>query len=67
MALRRLPVKGFGIRVKLTLRAHVPIANTLGPMYLYREYLKAKVYTIWVHRPFGLGIRMKLNEGVWGS
>ena len=23
-------------------------------MYLYREYFKAKVYTIWVHGPLGL-------------
>ena len=23
-------------------------------MYLDREYFKAKVYTIWVHGPFGL-------------
>ena len=22
---------------------------TLAPKYLYRDYLKAKVYTIWVH------------------
>ena len=22
-------------------------------MYLYREYFKAKVYTIWVHGPLG--------------
>ena len=30
------------------------IVYTLGPMYLYREYFKAKVYTIWVHGPLGL-------------
>ena len=24
-------------------------------MYLYREYFKAKVYTIWVHGPLGIG------------
>ena len=29
------------------------IVYTLGPMYLYREYFKAKVYTIWVHGPLG--------------
>ena len=27
------------------------IVYTLGPMYLYREYFKANVYTIWVHGP----------------
>ena len=25
------------------------IAYTLAPKYLYRDYFKAKVYTIWVH------------------
>ena len=29
------------------------IVYTLGPMYLYREYFKAKVYPIWVHGPLG--------------
>ena len=29
------------------------MAYTLGPMYLYREYFKAKVYPIWVHGPLG--------------
>ena len=29
------------------------IVYTLVPMYLYREYFKAKVYTIWVHGPLG--------------
>ena len=29
------------------------IVYTLGPMYLYREYFNAKVYTIWVHGPLG--------------
>ena len=35
------------------------IVYTLGPipMYLYREYFKAKVYTIWVHGPLGTGSR----------
>ena len=28
------------------------IVYTLGPMYPYREYFKANVYTIWVHGPF---------------
>ena len=32
------------------------IVYTLGPTYLYREYFKAKVYTIWVHGPLGLGL-----------
>ena len=27
------------------------IVDTLGPMYLCREYFKAKVCTIWVHGP----------------
>ena len=30
---------------------------TLAPMYLYRNYLKAKVYTIWVHEPIGVAPR----------
>ena len=30
------------------------IVYTLGPMYLYREYFKAKVYTIRVHGPLGI-------------
>ena len=25
------------------------IVYTLGPMYVYREYFQAKVYTVWVH------------------
>ena len=25
----------------------------LDPKYLYREYFKAKVYTIWIHGPWG--------------
>ena len=25
----------------------------LGPMYLYREFFKAKVHTMWVHGPLG--------------
>ena len=31
------------------------IVHTLGPMYLYMAYFKAKVYTIWVHGPLGQG------------
>ena len=27
--------------------------GTLAPMYLYKEYFKASVYTIWAHRPLG--------------
>ena len=30
------------------------IVYTLGPMYLYRDYLKAKVYTMWVPGSFGI-------------
>ena len=29
------------------------IVYTLVPMYLYTEYFKAKVYTIWLHGPLG--------------
>ena len=29
------------------------IVFTLGPMYLYREYFQANVYTIWVHGLIG--------------
>ena len=32
------------------------IVYTLAPMYLYREYFKANVYTIWVHRPSGVSV-----------
>ena len=36
------------------LRVHVSqIVYTLGPMYLYSAYFKAKVYTIRVHGPLG--------------
>ena len=31
------------------------IVYTLAPTYLYRDYIKAKVYTIWVHGPLGCG------------
>ena len=37
------------------------MAYTLAPMYLYREYFKAKVYTIWVHGP--LGVARNRKEG----
>ena len=33
------------------------IVYTLAPKCLYRDYLKAKVYTIWVHGPLGKGFR----------
>ena len=29
------------------------IVYTLAPKYLYRDYLKANVYTVWVHGPLG--------------
>ena len=29
------------------------IAYTLAPKHLYRDYFKAKVYTVWVHGPLG--------------
>ena len=29
------------------------IVDTLASKYLYRDYIKAKVYTIWVHGPSG--------------
>ena len=32
----------------------IQIVHTLGPMYLYREYFKNKVYTIWIHGSLGL-------------
>ena len=39
----------------MTLRVHVPKQYILwlAPMYLYREYFQAKVYTIWAHAPLG--------------
>ena len=30
------------------------IVYTLAPKYLYRDYIKAKVYTIWAHGPLGM-------------
>ena len=30
------------------------IVDTLAQKYLYGEYFKGKVYTIWVHGPLGL-------------
>ena len=37
------------------------IVYTLAPKYLYRDYFKAKVYTIWVHGPLGFGSDPGLN------
>ena len=34
------------------------IVYTLALKYLYRDYIKAKVYTIWVHGPLGLMTRV---------
>ena len=39
------------------------IVYTLDPMYLYRDYFKANVYTIWVHGP--LGVLHCLESGVY--
>ena len=36
------------------------IVYSLGPMYLHKEYFKAKVYTIWIHGPLGNVIWAKL-------
>ena len=30
------------------------IVYTLAPKYLYRDYIKANVSTIWVHGPLGV-------------
>ena len=30
------------------------IAYTLAPKYLYRDYVTAKLYAIWVHGPLGV-------------
>ena len=39
--------------IQFSIRVHVPkIVDTLAPKYLYRNYLKAKVDTVWVHGPF---------------
>ena len=32
------------------------IVYTLSPMFRYREYFKAKVYTIWAHGPLALHV-----------
>ena len=46
------------------LRVHVlKIAYTLAPKYLYRDYFKAKVYTIWVHGLLGTGSSAVLGLG----
>ena len=43
-----------GLRLRKSQRVHVPkVVYTLGPMYLCREYFRAKAYTIWVHGPLG--------------
>ena len=38
------------------------IVYALGPRYLYREYFKAKVYTIWVHGPLGNVVRVSTSS-----
>ena len=43
------------------------IVYTLGPMYLYREYFKAKVYTIWVHGPLGRFARPRVSQHACGN
>ena len=58
------PERMLGILARLTTGAYgrscypkgpcTQIVYTLGPMYLYREYFKANVYTISVHGPLGL-------------
>ena len=51
---------GCGGRVPFkALRVHVPKSYkyTLAPMYLYREYFKAQVYTVWAHGSLGKGSR----------
>ena len=30
------------------------IVYALAPKYLYRDYFKAKVYTVWAHGPLGI-------------
>ena len=35
------------------------IVKTLALKYLFRDYFKAKVYTIWAHGPLGKGQRVK--------
>ena len=35
---------------------HDPVSMNyplMGPKYLHRDYVRAKVYTIWEHAPFG--------------
>ena len=41
--------KGLGYKGPCT-----QIVYTLAPKYLYKDYFKAKVYTIWVHGPLGV-------------
>ena len=35
-------------------------------MYLYREYFKAKVYTIWAHEPLGMYNILNFIQ-LWGQ
>ena len=38
------------------------IVYTVAPKYLYRDYFKAKVCTVWVHGPSGVHFR-RLQPG----
>ena len=40
------------------------IVYTLAPKYLYGDYFKANVYTIWVHGPLGLLLYGGSNSSV---
>ena len=55
----RFTVQGLGLRLMAYPEGPcTQIVYTLAPMYLYKEYFKANVYTIWVHGPSGLEFLM---------
>ena len=39
------------------------VAYTVAPKYLYRDYFKAKVCTIWAHGPLGKALELGLKRG----
>ena len=40
------------------------IVDTLALKYLYKDYIKAKVYAIWVHGPLGFAKRSMASSMV---
>ena len=46
--------RGFTFKDKYPKGPCTQIVYTLALKYLYRDYIKANVYTIWVHGPLGV-------------